>query len=114
MNLGDVDTDDGEKIVDHVFGGNSEQVVQTLGGNLGGAGGGLVKQLLPILAPIVLSYVTQKMRGGGQQTQQADAGAGGLQDILGSILGGMGGAGGGQGGGGIMDILGGLLGGGRR
>ncbi len=111
IDLDDVDTDDGEKIVSHVFGGNADQVVQTLGGNLGGSGGGLVKQLLPILAPIVLSYLTKQMRGGGQQS--AAAAGGGLQDILGSILGGMSG-GAGQGGGSITDILGGLLGGGRR
>ncbi len=113
MNLNDVDTEDGEKIVGHVFGDNSDQVVQTLGGNLGGSNN-LVKQLLPILAPIVLSYLTKQLAGRGQQDQAAATG-GGLQDILGSILGGMGGVGaGGQGGGGLGDILGGLLGGGRR
>ena len=111
MNLDDVDTDDGEKIVSHVFGSNSDQVAQTLGGNLGGAGGDLVKRLLPILAPIVLSYLTERLRGGGQD--QA-AGGGGLQDILGSILGGMSGTGSGSSGGSVMDVLGGLLGGGRR
>ena len=119
VNLNDVDTEDGEKIVGHVFGDNSDQVVQTLGGNLGGSNN-LVKQLLPILAPIVLSYLTKQLAGRGQQDQAAATGGGGLQDILGSILGGMGGAGaggqggGGQGGGGLGDILGGLLGGGRR
>ncbi len=112
VNLDDVDTNDGEKIVSHVFGGNSEQVAQTLGGNLGGgAGGDLVKRLLPILAPIVLSYLTKRLQGGGQGQPAA---GGGLQDILGSILGGMSGSGSGSSGGSIMDVLGGLLGGGRR
>lgn len=111
VNLDEVDTDDGDKIVHHVFGDNSGAVARTLGGNLGD-NGDLVKRLLPILAPIVLSYLAQRMRGG----QAAPAGSrGGLEDVLGSILGGLGGASGGQqGGGSILDVLGGLLGGGRR
>ncbi len=112
VNLDDVDTGDGEKIVDHVFGENSGAVAQTLGGNLGG-NSDLIKKLLPILAPIVLSYLSQKMRGGGG-TAGAQGGSG-LEDLLGSILGGLGGGQGQQsGGGGILDMLGGLLGGGRR
>jgi hypothetical protein len=111
VNLDEVDTADGEKIVSHVFGENSGAVAQTLGGNLGG-NSDLVQKLLPILAPIVLSYLAQKMRGGGAQP----GAGGGLNDLLGSVLGGLGGgqAQGQQGGGGILDMLGGLLGGGRR
>ena len=112
VNLDEVDTADGEKIVDHVFGENSGAVAQTLGGNLGG-NSDLIQKLLPILAPIVLSYLSQKMRGGGG-TAGAQGGSG-LNDLLGSILGGLGGGQGQQsGGGGILDMLGGLLGGGRR
>jgi hypothetical protein len=111
VDLGDVDTGDGEKIVDHVFGGNTAAVAQTLGGNLGD-NEGLIQKLLPILAPIVLSYLSSKLLGG----QQQNAGGGGLEDVLGSILGSLGG--GSQspssGGGSILDMLGGLLGGGRR
>lgn len=113
VNLDEVDTADGEKIVSHVFGENSGAVAQTLGGNLGG-NSDLVQKLLPILAPIVLSYLAQKMRGGAAQPGAA---GGGLNDLLGSILGGLGGSqpqGQNQGGGGILDMLGGLLGGGRR
>lgn len=111
VNLDEVDTADGEKIVSHVFGENSGAVAQTLGGNLGG-NSDLVQKLLPILAPIVLSYLAQKMRGGGAQP----GAGGGLNDLLGSVLGGLGGgqAQGQQGGGGILDMLGGLLGDGRR
>jgi hypothetical protein len=112
VDLSDVDTGDGEKIVDHVFGENSGAVAQTLGGNLGG-NSDLIQKLLPILAPIVLSYLSQKMQGGA--TQPGAAGGGGLNDLLGSILGGLGGGQGQQsGGGGILDMLGGLLGGGKR
>lgn len=114
VDLNQVDTNEGEKIVGHVFGANAGGVAQTLGGNLGGGVGGaggadLIQKLLPILAPIVLSYLAQRMRGGSGQT-------GGIEDLLGSVLGGLGGGGvgGGQSGGSVLDMLGGLLGGGRR
>jgi hypothetical protein len=111
VNLDEVDTDDGERIVGHVFGENTGAVAQTLGGNLGG-NGDLVRKLLPILAPIVLSYLSQRMRGG---ESQSPAQGGGLNDLLGSILGGLGGGQAQQqAGSSIMDMLGGLLGGGRR
>ena len=69
-----VDTDDGEKIVSHVFGGQQDQVASQLAGsaNLGGVGGDLVRKLLPILAPIVMSYLAKKILGG----QNAGGGAG--------------------------------------
>ncbi|UKA55872.1 DUF937 domain-containing protein [Arthrobacter sp. FW305-BF8] len=120
-----VDTQDGEKIVGHVFGGQQDQVASQLAGtaNLGGVGGDLVRKLLPILAPIVMSYLAKKVLGGGQGSgaQPSPAGGGGIDlgSILGGILGGsLGGLGsggqgtGGQGSGGLGDILGGILGGG--
>jgi hypothetical protein len=120
-----VDTADGEKIVSHVFGGQQDQVAQQLAGtaNLGGVGGDLVRKLLPILAPIVMSYLANKILGG--RSAQAGGGAGGggaggdaagspggidLGSILGGILGGSQGGAGAQGG--LGDILGGILGGG--
>lgn len=121
VNLDDVDTDDGEKIVTNVFGNNREQVVNQLAGFNSEAGSGLISKLLPMLAPIVLSYLAGKVKGGGDAapSQQAQSG-GGLADILGGLLGGgSGGSGGGQSGGlgGLGDLLGslgGLLGGGKR
>ncbi|MEN8581384.1 DUF937 domain-containing protein [Burkholderia sp. RS01] len=124
-----VDTADGEKIVGHAFGGQQDQVANQLAGtaNLGGAGGDLVRRLLPILAPIIMSYLAKKILGGQQGGGQAsplpggagnggtgDGGAGGIDlgSILGGILGGAAGAGG-QGQGGLGDILGGILGGGQ-
>lgn len=117
-----VDTADGGRIVSHVFGANEDGVVNQLGGL--GAGSGLVRKLLPILAPIVMAWLAKKLQGQGGGA----ASAGGLGDLLGSILGGaMGGASsgagqgqgsasGGQGGlgGTLGDLLGGLLGAGRR
>ena len=119
VDVAQVDTADGEKIVSHVFGGQQDQVANRLAGTaqLGGVGGDMVKKLLPILAPIVMSYLAKKVLGGGGQPSGEDgAGRPGgidLGGILGGILGGAGGigaAGGGQGG--LGDLLGGLLGGG--
>ena len=127
VDLDQVDAADGSKIVSNIFGGQTGQVAQTLGGSLGGQTG-LVEKLLPLLAPIVLSYLTKRL-GGQAQTGQ---GGGDLADVLGGLLGGQGAAagsgglggllggllGGAQGSssssGGLADVLGGLLGGGRR
>jgi hypothetical protein len=81
-------------------------------------------KLLPILAPIVMAYLAKRLGGGAAAGAQQQ---GGIGDLLGSILGGMGGqqgrpqqGGQQQGGLGDMlngplgDLLGGLLGGGRR
>jgi hypothetical protein len=124
VDVSQVDTQDGEKIVGHVFGGQQDQVANRLAGtaNLGGVGGDLVRRLLPILAPIVMSYLAKKVLGGqdsgaqGSGAQPSPAGGGGIDlgSILGGILGGFGsgGLGGaGQGSGGLGDILGGILGG---
>ena len=110
VDLNQVDADDGQKIVGNIFGSNTDQVAQTLGGSVGGSGN-LIRKLLPLLAPIVLSYLSSRMRG-GTATGNAPQTSGGIGDVLGSILGGMGT--GGSGGGSVLDMLGGLLGGGRR
>jgi hypothetical protein len=126
VDLGQVDTDDGAKIVRNVFGDNEDQIVNTLGGLGDGKGGGLdsglVRKALPILAPLVLAFLAKSFGGRGQGAQ---GGGGGLGDILGGLLGGgsggggglgdiLGGIVGGGGGGGLGDVLGGLLGGGKR
>jgi hypothetical protein len=112
VNVEQVDEKEGDNLVAHLFGGNDSNAVASALGGTGAGSSDLIKKLLPILAPIVLSYLSQKMRGGGTAGPQ---GGGGLEDLLGSILGGLGGGQGQQsGGGGILDMLGGLLGGGRR
>ena len=103
------DADDGDKIVGHVFGGQRDPVVNQLGSQ-GGGDSGLIAKLLPLLAPIVMSYLAKQM---SSRSAQGGGGGGGLTDILGSVLGG---GGGGKGAGGldIGSVLGGLLGGGKR
>ena len=129
IDLDQVDTDDGAKIVHNIFGDNEGAVVNQLGG-LGGLGGGLIAKLLPMLAPLLMGYLGKSFGGGGSSapapsggsstsgmgpgaapsTSSDDGGGGGgLGDILGGLLGG-----GGGGLGGLGDVLGGLLGGGKR
>lgn len=135
VNLADVDEEDGKKIVKNVFGDNTDQVVQALDKKEGGAGD-LIGKLLPILAPIVLSFLASKFLGQGQpssaEAAAPESSGGGIGDLLGGLLGGgssssggggglgdmlgglLGGGSGSSGGGGLGDLLGGLLGGGKR
>jgi hypothetical protein len=135
VDLDQVNTADGDKIVSHVFGPQRDQVVDKLGALGGSNGQDLIAKLLPILAPIVMAWLSQKLSGatagsgagadspfGGAGSPfggGSGAGGGGLGDLLGPILGSvLGGAAGGpagsRGGGPLGDLLGGLLGGGRR
>lgn len=103
IDLDQVDESEGQKILGHVFGANQGSVIEQLGGLTGGGdGAGLMGKLLPLLAPIVMSWLAKDLFGGG-------AGAGG-DSPLGDLgdLGGLGGIGG-AGGGGLSDLLGGLL-----
>src|SRR5215510_12415746 len=112
VDLGQVDTDDGAKIVHNVLGDNQGQVVNALGGFGGGQGGGLdsalVSKALPIVAPLVLSYLAKSFTCHGQAAPGGGGGGGGVGDVLGGLLGGGSGGGGGLGG-----VLGGLVGDGR-
>jgi hypothetical protein len=115
VDLDQVDTADGEKIVGHVFGAQSDGVAAHLGAPAG-LSSGMMQKLLPLLAPVVMKYLSGMFTGhaGAAAPSGPAAGAassgGGLQDILGGLLGGGGGSG-------LQDILGGLgglLGGGRK
>lgn len=72
MALDRVDTQDGEKILGHVFGANTDTVVNQLGGLGGGQSSALVRRLLPILAPIVLSWLAKQVTGAGRARTGGD------------------------------------------
>ena len=90
VDLSQVDTAQGEAIAGHIFGDNQGAVTDQLGamqlsgGNLGGS---LVRKLIPILAPIVLSYLAKKLQermggaagsaGSGGSTASDSAGSAG-------------------------------------
>lgn len=73
VDLGQVDLSDGQAIAGHIFGANEDAVVNQLGAmpvaGGSGVGGQLVRKLIPILAPIVLSWLANqvlgKVQGGG-------------------------------------------------
>ncbi|NNE21525.1 MAG: DUF937 domain-containing protein [Rhizobiales bacterium] len=108
---------DGNKILGHAFGSKDmSREVAMHASSQTGIGSAILKQLLPIIASMVLGSLTRKMGGGTTRAQQP-RGGGGLGDILGDILGG---GGGGTrrrapapqpGSGGLGDILGDILGG---
>jgi hypothetical protein len=121
-----VDESDGQQAIATIFGGNdADQVAGVLA--KGGVGNrDTLKQLLPVVIPIVLAYIGKQLspsgaspRGNAPQQREASAG-GGLGEVLGSILGAgsgdkslggiLGSVLGGKGGA-LSDILGGLLGG---
>ncbi len=147
-NLSAIDEQDGDAIASHIFGDQQDEVANRLGAlpavGGSGAGGDLVKKLLPILAPMVLSWLANKvLKGGGglggstASAQSADpapslpGGGGGstpgsLEDLLKDALGGAVSGGSAASSAGaeasagfdpgsiIGDVLGGILGGGRR
>src|SRR5215204_5237911 len=83
-------------------------VRQALPALLGGGRVDLIKKLLPLLAPIVLSYLSSRMRGGTTTGTEAPP-SGGIGDLLGSILGSTGTGGSSTSAGPVLDMLGGLL-----
>ncbi|MCR8671332.1 DUF937 domain-containing protein [Agrococcus sp. HG114] len=121
---GDVDPDDGEKIVHHVFGDSTDRIAQAAGG--GGALGGIIRKILPIVAPMVMAWIANRVLQGGQAGGRPSAGgqgdpaadspfsrgsAGAERQV--QLPGGSGSRGKASGpGGGLGDLLGGLLGGG--
>lgn len=108
-----VGDEDGDRIVASLFGDKTDDVAHALSGQVPAASVNqdLVKQLLPILAPIVIAFVLKRVGGGHNDTteqstqpeQPQQNNGGGLGDILSGALGGNGGA--------LGSILGGLLGG---
>lgn len=96
VNLADVDVADGRKIVAHALAEDPQRVA-----GLAGIDGDLLAKLLPLLAPVVMSYLAKKLGVGSNSST-----GGVLGDLLGGLLGGSGQSGSG----GLGDLLGGLLG----
>jgi len=97
VNLADVDVADGRKIVAHALADDPQRVA-----GLTGIDGDLLAKLLPLLAPVVMSYLAKKLGAGSSSSS-----GGVLGDLLGGLLGGGSGQ---SGSGGLGDLLGGLLG----
>ena len=105
-----IDTDDGEKIVHNVFGSNKDKVVTAVS-KTAKADESVIAKILPIVAPIVLSWLASQFLN-KKKTDAAGSGQGALGDLLGGLLGG---ASGGKRGGDVLGgLLGGLLGGGKK
>jgi hypothetical protein len=91
VSVDQLDEKDGQQAIARIFGGNDVgQVANALSGG-GGGNSDLLKQLLPILAPIVLAYVGKQLGQKGSAPAKEAASGGALNDVLGSILSGMGG-----------------------
>lgn len=92
VNLDRVDTQDGNGILRHVFGDQRQEVATQLAGNTRKASSGLLDSLLPMIAPIAMSFLSNNLLGGNQQRQQQQyaqqSGAPDLSDLLGGLLGG--------------------------
>lgn len=97
VNLADVDVADGRKIVAHALAEDPQRVA-----GLAGIDGDLLAKLLPLLAPVVMSYLAKKLGVGSSSSS-----GGVLGDLLGGLLGGGSGQ---SSSGGLGDLLGGLLG----
>ena len=114
VTIDDVDEEDGKKIVNNVFGDKKTEVVSAVSKTGGVDLSGIVAQVLPIIAPIVLSYLATQFLGGKKETEAAPAAAepaaasGGIGDLLGGLLGSS------QGQDIVGGLLGGLLGGGKK
>jgi hypothetical protein len=97
------DTADGQKILGHIFGPQQSAAANAVG-QRAGIDPQMAMQVLSMLAPLVLAYLSRQ-RQGGSGGMGTNAGTGGVD--IGSILGGI--LGGGMGGG-LGDVLGGRTG----
>jgi hypothetical protein len=115
VSVKEIDTADGEKIVNNVFGAKKGDVVAAVADtSKGDVTKELIAKLLPIIAPIVIAFIAQQFLG--QKTEEPAAApkkeetssSGGIGDLLGGLLGSS------QGQEIIGGVLGGLLGGGKK
>ena len=64
VSVDQVDEKQGDQFVAKIFGGNDSGAVASALAGKGAGGGDLIKQLLPILAPIVLAYIGKQLTKG--------------------------------------------------
>ncbi len=76
----DARQDEGGSILNHIFGGDKQNVENRLSQNTG-ISIDKIGPILSMLAPIIMGYI-------GREKQQNNVGAAGLDDLLGGILGG--------------------------
>lgn len=76
-----VDAEDGKKIVKHALGKSEREVAVALGQKPGLQTAELITNALPMLAPIVMSFLAQK------KSVTNDTSSNGLGDLLGALLG---------------------------
>lgn len=96
-------TEDEDKMVNHIFGKNTENVKESLS-EKSGISMGKIGGILALLAPLIMAYIGKQKQN---QNQDANSSGGGIGDLLGNILGG-----GNSSSGGIGDLIGSVLGGG--
>lgn len=87
VNLDQVDTQDGNNILKHIFGNERQQVTQQLASDTGRASSGVLESLLPMIAPIAMSFLSNQFAGGNRANQQQSAGPD-LGGLLSGLLGG--------------------------
>lgn len=85
IDLNNLSTTDGQKILGHVFGGQEQQVAQKLTDEPKTAGIDFGK-LLPILAPIIMGLIANQQQKSAPS--QGGGAGGGLGDLIGGLLGG--------------------------
>ena len=119
--IADVDVEDGKKIVRNVYGDKQDAVATKLAATAskssaaGDVTQDIIKQILPIVAPIVLAWIAKQFLGQKEEpAAKEETSSGGIGDLLGGLLGGGSSSGSGSGGDMLGDILGGLLGGGKK
>lgn len=115
VSVKDIDTADGQKIVNNVFGVKKNEVAAAVAGSGSGeVTQELIAKLLPIIAPIVIAFVAERFLGKkagaptAKEPEPAATSGGGIGDLLGGLLGSA------QGQEVVGSVLGGLLGGGKK
>jgi len=101
------DTADGAKIVQNVLGASPKAAATAVAAKTG-IDPALLSKVMPIVAPMIMTYLGSKLTGG---SAAKTAVAGGLGGLIGNLFGGGSQAAAAPAGGGISSLLGGLLGG---